>query len=61
VRLPKIRTALDYVRRQFNVEHPLIDITFETDNLDLFVERYGDLINASRDGQQAIKKSSAST
>jgi uncharacterized protein (DUF433 family) len=56
VKLPKVRTALDYVKRQFHIERPLIDQTFQTDGLDLFVERYGDLINASREGQKAMKE-----
>jgi uncharacterized protein (DUF433 family) len=56
VKLPKVRNALDYVRRQFRVEHPLIDQAFQTDGLDLFVERYGELINASREGQRAMKE-----
>ena len=56
VKLPKVRIALDYVKRQFHIERPLIDQTFQTDGLDLFVERYGDLINASREGQQAMKQ-----
>lgn len=55
VKLPKVRTALDYVRRHFDMKRPLVDQSFQTDGLDLFVERYGDLINASREGQQAIK------
>ncbi len=56
VRLPKVRAALDYVRKQFQVERPLIDEAFQTDGLDLFVERYGEMINASREGQQAMKE-----
>jgi uncharacterized protein (DUF433 family) len=56
VRLPKVRRALDYVRRQFRVEHALINQAFQTDGLDLFVERYGELINASREGQHAMKE-----
>lgn len=56
VRLPKVRTALDYVKKHFQIERPLIDQTFQTDGLDLFVDRYGDLINASREGQQAMKE-----
>ena len=56
VKLPKVRNALDYVRRQFRVEHPLINQAFQTDGLDLFVERYGKLINASREGQRAMKE-----
>lgn len=56
VKLPKVRTALDYVKRQFHIERPLIDETFQTDGLDLFLERYGDLINASREGQRVMKE-----
>jgi uncharacterized protein (DUF433 family) len=56
VKLPKVRKALDYVRRQFRVERPLMDQAFQTDGLDLFVERYGELINASREGQRAMKE-----
>src|SRR5215813_7119999 len=29
VKLPKVRTALDYVMRQFKIERPLIDQTFQ--------------------------------
>ncbi len=56
VKLPKVRNAIDYVRRQFRVEHPLINQAFQTDGLDLFVERYGELVNASREGQSAMKE-----
>ncbi len=56
VKLPKVRKALDYLRRRFQVEHPLIDQAFQTDGLDLFIECYGDLINASREGQRAMKE-----
>src|SRR5437588_11969230 len=56
VKLPKVRKALDYVRRQFRVERPLINQAFQTDGLDLFVERYGELINASREGQRVMKE-----
>jgi len=56
VKLPKVRSALDYVRRHFHVKYPLIDQSFQTDGLDLFVECYGDLINASREGQHAMKE-----
>jgi uncharacterized protein (DUF433 family) len=56
VKLPKVRIALDYVRRQFRIERPLVDEAFQTDGLDLFVERYGKLINASLEGQEAMKE-----
>jgi uncharacterized protein (DUF433 family) len=38
------------------VDHPLIDQAFQTDGLDLFVECYGELINASQEGQHAMKE-----
>jgi uncharacterized protein (DUF433 family) len=56
VKLPKVRKALDYVRRQFRIERPLIDQAFQTDGLDLFVERYSELINTSLEGQSAMKE-----
>jgi uncharacterized protein (DUF433 family) len=56
IKLPKVRKALDYVHEQFRVDYPLINQAFQTDGLDLFVERYGDLINASREGQRAMKE-----
>jgi uncharacterized protein (DUF433 family) len=56
VKLPKVRKALDYVQRRFRVERPLVDESFQTDGMDLFVERYGELINASREGQGAMRE-----
>lgn len=53
IRLPKVRMALDYLASKFPSQHPLADQRFETDGLDLFIERYGRLINVSRAGQMA--------
>jgi uncharacterized protein (DUF433 family) len=55
VPLDKIRIALDYLQRQFGTKHPLAEERFETDGLDLFVQKYGQLINASRDGQLGMR------
>ena len=57
VSLPKVRTALDYLRRKGLCPngHPLADPSLQTDGLDLFVERYGALINASKAGQTAMR------
>lgn len=55
VKLPEVRRALAYVRDEFQVERPLVDQAFQTHGLELFVERYGQMINASRAGQQAMK------
>jgi len=53
--LNKVRTALDYLRRQFPSKHPLADQRFQTDGLDLFVDKYRQLINVSRAGQLAMR------
>lgn len=55
VPLEKIRKAMEYLREQFGSEHPLAEERFETDGLDLFVQKYGQLINASRSGQLGMK------
>jgi uncharacterized protein (DUF433 family) len=54
--LPKVRTALEYVERKFPSEHPLATQQFQTDGLDLFIERYGQLINISLAGQLALRR-----
>lgn len=56
VKLPKVRSALDYVTKRFHSARPLIDQPFHTDSLDLFVEHYEHLINASREGQEGMKE-----
>lgn len=56
VPLDKIRVALEYLRDQFGSAHPLAEERFTTDGLDLFVQKYGQLINASRVGQLGIKE-----
>ncbi len=53
--LQKVRTALLFLQRYFNFKHPLADQKFETDGLDLFIHRYGQLINISQGGQLAMK------
>ena len=55
VSLKKIRIALNYLHQKFPSKHPLADQTFETDGLNLFVQKYGHLINISQDGQLAMK------
>lgn len=56
VTLPKVRAALDFLKRKFRVKHPLIAYEFETDGVSLFVERYGQLINASQEGQAVMRE-----
>jgi uncharacterized protein (DUF433 family) len=55
IQLDKVRTALDFIDEQFQVPHPLMSERFRTDGANLFIERYGSLINASERGQIALK------
>lgn len=52
--LYKVRTALNYLNKEFPSKYPLADQNFETNGMDLFIEKYGQLINISREGQLAI-------
>jgi uncharacterized protein (DUF433 family) len=56
IQLQKVRVALEYLNSQFPSKHPLADQKFETDGLDLFVEKYGELISISQEGQLAVRK-----
>jgi len=56
VRLPSIRSAVEWLARQFNTEHPLADLNIETNGVTVFVEHYGKLIDASRQGQYAMHR-----
>jgi len=55
IRLPKIRQALRYLRQHFPSKHALAEQKFETNGLDLFIQRYGQLINISQSGQLAMR------
>lgn len=55
VRLDKIRSALDYLDKQFQMPHPLVRVEFKTDGVHLFVESIGRLVKVSENGQLAIK------
>jgi uncharacterized protein (DUF433 family) len=56
VSLQQIRNTLSFLAKHYPSERPLADHRFETNGLDLFVEKYGQLINASRDGQLEMKE-----
>jgi uncharacterized protein (DUF433 family) len=56
VPMQNIRPALDWVKSELKVEHPLTKRIFETNGVDLFVKKMNLLINASRRGQIAIKE-----
>jgi uncharacterized protein (DUF433 family) len=50
-----VRRAIAYLRSQLQVSRPLADQQMATDGKDLFVERYGKLVNISRGGQLEMK------
>lgn len=52
----RVREALDYVTHTIGVERPFADITFQTNGVDLFVERLGSLVNVNRGGQVEIEE-----
>jgi uncharacterized protein (DUF433 family) len=55
VALQRVRKAMRYVQRELHVERPLIHAKFKTDGVDLFIEQWGKLVNASKDGQIAMR------
>lgn len=56
LRLDSIRSAVGYVRERLGVSHPLAHEQFKTDGVNLFVERFGRLINATKEGQIAMRE-----
>jgi uncharacterized protein (DUF433 family) len=56
ISLPKVRAALDFLRAKFPSKHPLADQEFATNGVDLFVEKYGKLINITESGQLAMRE-----
>ncbi|MDB9314898.1 DUF433 domain-containing protein [Spirulina sp. CS-785/01] len=55
--LQKVRMALDYINEQLHIPHPLAHQEFQTDGVDLFIERYGALINASQQKKTLLRDS----
>ncbi len=51
VSMPRVRAALAYVMTRLEVDRPLIDIRFQTDGVNLFVDELGQVVNVSREGQ----------
>jgi uncharacterized protein (DUF433 family) len=56
VQLSKIREAMHYLRKHFGSSHPLAEQRFQTDGIDLFVEKFGRLINVTQSGQIALRE-----
>ncbi len=57
VTLQRVRRAVNYVKRDLEISRPLIHAKFKTNGVDLFIEQWGKLVNASRGGQVAMRES----
>jgi len=53
--LPAVRRAVEYLTHEFGSRHPLAEEQFQTDGINLFVERLG-LLNVSAPGQFAMRE-----
>lgn len=53
--LRRIRSALQYVTKQYDWERPLIQQAFKTDGVGLLIERLGELVDASSGGQVVMR------
>src|SRR5580692_7715280 len=51
VPLPKVRQALNFVSKRLNTDRPLANAEFQTDGVDLFLDKLGSLFNVTREGQ----------
>lgn len=56
VPLSKIREAIQYLQKHFSSKHPLAEQRFQTDGIDLFIERFGRLINVTQSGQITLRE-----
>ncbi len=54
--LPRVRETLDWIGKKLKVERPLLRENFQTDGMALIVEKFGHLINPSRDGQLEMRQ-----
>jgi uncharacterized protein (DUF433 family) len=51
-----VRQAINYLRKTFKSDHPLLDRQMLTDGKSLFIEQYKELVNISENGQMHIKE-----
>jgi uncharacterized protein (DUF433 family) len=56
VRLGAARKAVEYLQRVYQSNHPLADIEMQTDGKNLFAGRYGELVDASAQGQMTMEE-----
>jgi uncharacterized protein (DUF433 family) len=56
IKLFKIRRGIDFLHEHFDSTHPLAQHEFQTNGVDLFIERYGELINLSHVEQITMRE-----
>lgn len=56
VSIKDVRSALDFAGKAFGIKRLLLSPALRTDAGDVFLDRYGELINLSKSGQLAMKK-----
>ena len=56
IKVDRVRKALDYLSQVFETDHPLIQHSFQTDGIDLFIDSMDRLVNVSRSGQLAMRE-----
>lgn len=54
--LPKVRQALAFMQERMNTPRPLVERSFQTDGVSLFVEELSSLVNVTREGQIEMKE-----
>jgi uncharacterized protein (DUF433 family) len=54
--MPAVREALDYAQREFNIPRLLLSRELQATPGNVFLERFGQLINLTRAGQLAAKQ-----
>jgi uncharacterized protein (DUF433 family) len=56
VSLGDVREAIGYAEQHLNIDNLLLDKQLRTEAGQLFLDRYGELVNVSRSGQIAMRK-----
>ena len=56
VKMPAVRQAIDFLRKCFRSDHPLLEKKTLTDGNDLFIEHYENLVTITQHGQMAMKE-----
>jgi uncharacterized protein (DUF433 family) len=54
--LPKVREALAFMQAKMNTPRPLLERSFQTDGVNLFVDELSSLVNVTREGQIEMKE-----